>query len=57
MPKPKNEQDYILCTDDTVIMRSRMTFAKALKEARSLEKTFLGLHIYICEVVADAAEV
>lgn len=57
MPKPKNEQDYIICSDDTVIMRSKMTFAKALKEAKSLQKTFLGLRIYVCEVVADVEEI
>lgn len=57
MENDKKSKKYLICTDDTVIIIREMTFAQAMKEARTFEKAFIGLNVYICEVICNAAEV
>lgn len=57
MENDKKPKKYLICTDDTVIIVREMTFAQAMKEARTFETAFTGLNVYICEVICNAAEV
>ena len=57
MENDRKPKKYLLCTDDTIIIKREMTFAQAMKEARTFEKAFTGLNVYICEVIVNAAEV
>lgn len=57
MENDKKPKKYLICTDDTVIIVREMTFAQAMKEARTFETAFIGLNVYICEVIVNAAEV
>lgn len=57
MENDNKQKKYAICTDDTVIIIREMTFAQAMKEARTFETAFVGLNVYICEVIVNAAEV
>lgn len=57
MENDKKPKKYLICTDDTVVIVREMTFAQAMKEARTFEKAFIGLNVYVCEVIVNAAEV
>ena len=57
MENDKKPKKYLICTDDTVVILREMTFAQAMKEARTFEKAFIGLNVYVCEVIVNAAEV
>lgn len=57
MSEAKEKEEYLICTDDTVIEMGIKTFAKALEEARNFEKAFLGLNVYVCKVICDASRV
>lgn len=57
MSKNVERDEFLICTNDTVIEKGIPTLAKALEEAEVFNKTFIGLPVYICKVTADASRV
>lgn len=57
MNKKPERDEFLICTNDTVIEKGIPTLDKAIKEAEVFTKAFVGLPVYICKVIADAARV
>ena len=51
------KEEWMICTDDTVIEMGIPTFKKALSEAGQFNKTFVGINVYVCKVICNAEEV
>ena len=51
------KEEWMICTDDTVIEMGIPTFRKALSEAQHFRKVFIGLDVYVCKVICNAEEV
>lgn len=57
MNKTAEREEYLICTDDTVIEKGITTFKNALKEAETFNRAFNGLNVYICKVICNAEEI
>lgn len=57
MSKKNEREEYLICTDDTVIEMGIDSFPKALKEAETFCRAFTTLNVYVCKIICNAEEV